>query len=224
MADPRPPDEPTHPLPLADLTGAALAGGQASRFGADKALARVGGRTLLGRVLDSFDGMAARLVVGRSAPLEGARAVPDRLAGRGPLAGLHAALEEARTPWVALAACDLPCLTPAYWRRLAAHAPGREAVVAVDEAGRFEPLAALYRTDLAPRVAARLEHGALRLSALLASVDVARVPLAALRAELGEAVLLNVNRREELRPDPCGDGGAVLASPGAPPPREGPTS
>lgn len=78
------------------ILGAVLAGGKASRFGSDKALAEIGGRTLLAHAVDMLAGWCEHVVVaGRSvAP---APTLPDwPQAGMGPLAGLAAALHHAR--------------------------------------------------------------------------------------------------------------------------------
>lgn len=78
------------------ILGAVLAGGKASRFGSDKALAEVEGRTLLARTVDALSGWCEHVIVtGRSvAP---APTLPDwPRAGMGPLGGLAAALHHAR--------------------------------------------------------------------------------------------------------------------------------
>ena len=78
------------------ILGAVLAGGAATRFGSDKALAQLGGRTLIARAVDTLSGLCEHVVVvGRaSAP---APTLPDwRRPGMGPLAGIAAALHLAR--------------------------------------------------------------------------------------------------------------------------------
>ncbi|MBA4356013.1 MAG: molybdenum cofactor guanylyltransferase, partial [Novosphingobium sp.] len=78
------------------ILGAVLAGGQSTRFGSDKALAELGGRTLLARAVEALEGMCdAVVVIGReTAP---APTLPDwPRAGMGPLGGIAAALHHAR--------------------------------------------------------------------------------------------------------------------------------
>lgn len=72
------------------ILGAVLAGGQSSRFGSDKALAALGGQTLLARAVASLEAQCdAVIVVGRGE-------VADRpRAGMGPLGGISAALHYA---------------------------------------------------------------------------------------------------------------------------------
>lgn len=74
------------------LLGVVLAGGASRRFGSDKALAEVEGRTLLAHAVDTLSGWCDQIVVvGREqAP---APTLPDwPRAGMGPLGGLAAAL------------------------------------------------------------------------------------------------------------------------------------
>lgn len=78
------------------ILGAVLAGGLSTRFGSDKAMAELGGRTLLARAVDSLAGLCELVVVvGReTAP---APTLPDwPRPGMGPLAGIAAALHLAR--------------------------------------------------------------------------------------------------------------------------------
>lgn len=77
------------------ILGAVLAGGQSSRFGSDKALAELGGRTLLAGAIAMLEVQCdAVVVVGRSdAP---GATIPDRPhAGLGPLGGIASALHHA---------------------------------------------------------------------------------------------------------------------------------
>ena len=77
------------------VLGAVLAGGQARRFGSDKALAMLGGVTLIERVLAALDAQCDAVVVtGRAHP--GRVSLTDvPAADLGPLGGLAAALAHA---------------------------------------------------------------------------------------------------------------------------------
>ena len=95
------------------LLGAVLAGGRATRFGADKALARLHDASLLDHALASLAPYCAALVVcGRdAAPVP---ALPDLPAsGLGPLGGIAGALAHAEAldfDAVLTTACDTPFL------------------------------------------------------------------------------------------------------------------
>ena len=78
------------------ILGVVLAGGKSTRFGSDKALAELGGRTLIARAVDALALWCEYVVVvGReTAP---APTLPDwPRPGMGPLAGLASALHLAR--------------------------------------------------------------------------------------------------------------------------------
>ena len=78
------------------ILGVVLAGGQSTRFGSDKALAELGGHTLLARAVDAMSGWCEYVVVaGReTAP---APTIPDwPHPNMGPLGGIAAALRLAR--------------------------------------------------------------------------------------------------------------------------------
>lgn len=181
------------------VTAVMTAGGQSSRFGSDKALAVLDGMTLLERVAGSFAGCSKRLLIAPAGKydLPGWRVVPDTRPGEGPLAGLETALEQAEAGWVAFAGIDMPFLTPGYWAALlTARPPDRPAVLSVqalDRLGRPQPLAALYHTDLRPRISELLDQGERRLSMAAPPEHTALV------SGLPERFFVNVNRREDLK-------------------------
>lgn len=78
------------------ILGAILAGGRSTRFGGDKALAILEGKTLIDRAIEAL-GAHAELVVSCGRTCKDTVSVADRPSGgSGPLAGLNAALHLAR--------------------------------------------------------------------------------------------------------------------------------
>lgn len=164
-----------------------LAGGAARRLGGgtDKPALRIGGTSLLDRVLAGCAGARTVVVVGPERPTAlPVRWVREQPPGGGPVAALAAALPELRTEVCLLLAADLPFFDAATARRLVAEltaarpdggfgggfgggsdgAPGSpplDAVVLVDPDGREQPLAAAYRVGpLRAALAALLGGGA----------------------------------------------------------------
>jgi molybdopterin-guanine dinucleotide biosynthesis protein A len=168
-----------------------LAGGRSSRMGsAHKAALVFGGRSLLGLAVDAA--RAARVVV-VVAPDGLVRGVGEVVVARefpawgGPAAALVAGLEAlppARAEWVLVLACDLPRAPEAVAALLAAAAldeaaDGCDGVLAVDGAGRRQPLLAVYRASSLEAAIARrsgpltgLAFGALTAGLALAEVRV----------------------------------------------------
>jgi molybdopterin-guanine dinucleotide biosynthesis protein A len=159
---------------IANVTGAVLVGGASSRIGSDKAHLPIGGVPGAVRVARLLDGLFAEvLLVGGDPPAEAAgRRVPD---GPGPVAalrGLVAALAASTTPWLFVAATDLPLLTPDLVLAIVAW-PEADAVVPRTQRGPH-PLCSLYRVEAVLPVARRnLAHGSLTLRSLLDEVATA---------------------------------------------------
>ena len=168
--------------PERDLTGAVLAGGSSRRMGGNKLAIPVDGVPLVERALEAVAAVATDVLLVRrpGRPIEGvapvgraaAREIVDTVDGAGPLAGIHAALQAARHDLVLVVGGDMPFLSPAVLRHLAARA--REAVdadaVALGDGSRPQPLLAVYRRRSLAVVEQMLESRALRLSDLLAQL------------------------------------------------------
>jgi molybdopterin-guanine dinucleotide biosynthesis protein A len=140
-----------------------LAGGQSSRMRRDKALLPCEGTTLLARqvrVLREL-GPVQILVSGRADADYSALGLPvllDRFADLGPLAGVERALEEAQSPLVLVLAVDLPRVTAAFLRGLAARCRPCAGVVPRTALG-LEPLAAFYPRSMRPIATTMLREG-----------------------------------------------------------------
>src|SRR5215218_5361044 len=78
------------------ILGVVLAGGQSSRFGSDKAMAELGGQTLLARAFDTLTGFCELVVIAGRERGPG-HCIPDwPHPDMGPLAGIAAGLHLAR--------------------------------------------------------------------------------------------------------------------------------
>ena len=82
------------------ILGVVLAGGQSTRFGSDKALAKLGGRTLLDRAVETLSAHCAKVVIAGRQPGPETGATPCIAdwprAGMGPLGGIASALRHAQ--------------------------------------------------------------------------------------------------------------------------------
>lgn len=146
-----------------------ICGGVSERFGArDKALARLGGRRFIDRVVYAARALTDDIVLACGAmpryaelgwplALDVADALPAAGASArrpGPLAGLAAGLEAVRGERVFLLAVDLPLVTPAALWKLRDALAEHEAVIP-ESGGRLHPLCALVRRAPARAAVAR---------------------------------------------------------------------
>lgn len=189
--------------------GIVLAGGRSSRMGASKAALEWHGSTLLRRVTGIVARAVDGLVVVVRAPGQPLPALDpavevcqDPQEGLGPLQGLAAGLAALAGRAEVAFGCstDLPFLHPAFVRRVLAAAVPDVDVVLPHARGYPQPLAAAYRTGLAPLVEKLVAARRLRPAFLFEECAVRRLDDAALLADPVLAALdpeldsvLNVN-------------------------------
>lgn len=132
------------------VSGAVLIGGESSRFGEAKHLAKSGDRTWVERIVDAMaPHLSSIVLIGRGKVPESLSTLlrlPDVPGVAGPIAGIRAAFRwNPGTSWI-VAPCDVPQLHgDAIAWLLNQRAIGRDAVLPVlDEDGPVEPLPAFY--------------------------------------------------------------------------------
>lgn len=177
----------TEHIPL--LLGAILAGGQARRFGSDKAQALYEGARLIDRVAAALAAQCNAVVVcGREEP--GFACIADwPEAGLGPLGGLAAALRHAEAgglTHVLSAGVDVPDLP----FDLAVTLAGEGAAIV-----ESQPVVGLWPVSDLPALAAFLEGGGRSLYRFADAIIARQIDL--------PAALMNVNYPEDLDPPRC---------------------
>ncbi len=180
-----------------DVTVQIMLGGLSTRMGRDKALVTLGGKTLLERAVERWQGYGAalQLSVGAAeraelAP-EGIPAVADVYPERGPLGGLHAGLHACNTPLLLLVAVDCPFLTHEQADALLDAIGDSEACVYTFE-DRPQPLFGLYRRRCWTPAETLILSGDNRMSQLLEWSNTVYVPASDL------APFRNLNTPEDL--------------------------
>lgn len=186
------------PQAEAPLSGLVLAGGMSTRFGSDKAAARVGGSSLLERSVALLQACMDEVWVSVRSEQAGDslrsrfRCLVDRYERQGPAAGLEAAHAKApQTAWLALA-CDQPGLSETEIKRLIRERdPGAAATAFCDPQTRApQPLCAIYEpATLAGLAKATAEGAAPSPRDYLQGQPLKLIPLD----------IANINSHEDLR-------------------------
>lgn len=171
--------------------GYVLAGGRSSRMGRDKSRLPWGGTTLIETIAAEIAvlGTAPVATVG-GVPVAGLRYVEDPLSGYGPVAGIAAALRDARQPWILAVACDMPGIRADFLRTLLQAAEGSGAIPVTPD-GRMHPLCAVWSATALRSFERALEAGEHRLRRVVSDLQCVFVPV----DEPG--LLRNVNTPEE---------------------------
>lgn len=158
---------------------AIVAGGRGRRLGGlDKSELVIGGRRIIERQLAVLGQVVPHVLVvtddHHRFRTSGLQVCGDFLPGAGPLGGLHTALTRSPGRRILVIAGDLPFLSAAFLRHLAARAPHADAVVPRNAAG-LQPLCAVYDRGCAAAIRGRIERGRRRLVDLAGSLRVTEV-------------------------------------------------
>lgn len=193
-----------HSARTAAPLGAVLAGGRSRRLGRDKAGEMIGGASLLQRAVATLSEVLEEVVVVGPADdavlIARVETVPDLVRGRGPLGGLHAALDRAGGRAIFALACDLPFAGPELVRHLLSRAvvEARAACVVPRWRGRLQPLCGLYAPSCLPLIEERLARDRLAVHGLLQDLEVVEVAVGPELPFHHPELLLNVNRAEDV--------------------------
>lgn len=184
------------------VTGVILAGGQGRRMGGiDKGLQELQGRTMVQWVLARLAPQVGTVLINANQNKAryaefGCAVLSDRIPDfAGPLAGLHAALEQAATPLLVTVPCDSPFLPPDLVARLHAALVAENAELAVARTGdRVHRAFCLVRRELLPQLDAFLAAGGRKLGLWHASLKAVEVGF-----DDEPAAFSNINTPEELQ-------------------------
>lgn len=177
-------------------SAAIMAGGFSRRFGQDKALFSYQGKAMLEWVASSFEGLEdVFMVTNRVYPDFSLNSYQDIIKQQGPLSGIHAALNYAKHDWVAIAACDMPFLTPKYWQTLAQFQTNQHVIMLTQKA-KLEPLAAFYHKACLPVLEQQLQQGKRAIHELIPKLNAQIIPFEILN--LAQDSLKNINYLEDI--------------------------
>ena len=189
------------------ITGLVLAGGRGTRMGSvDKGLEPFDGGPLVSHAIDRLAHQVGTIVISANAHRDryesfGHRVIADRIDGHaGPLAGVHAALDDCATDYLVAVPCDAPFFPRDLVARLAdaIDADDDESVAAVDAAMartpvRAHPVFCMVRRGTKASLIAYLEAGHRSINGWLETLRVRAVSFA------DEEAFRNLNTLDELR-------------------------
>ena len=138
-----------------------LAGGQSSRFGSDKAFAKIGDLTIVESLFFPLSLIFKKIIVVTNFP-EKYRAFPvqivtDKIRERGPLGGIYSGLLASDSERNFVVACDMPLINPRLIRYLVSIKEGQ--IVIPQAHDKLEPLFAIYSKSCLPAIASQLKAG-----------------------------------------------------------------
>jgi molybdopterin-guanine dinucleotide biosynthesis protein A len=134
-----------------NISGVILAGGAAKRFnGIIKPKILVGGKTIISRILESFDDIFDEIIIVTNTPDEfigysSCKITGDLFMNRGPIGGIHAAMKMTGSEAIFVVAGDMPYLSKKYIIRQIESFEQRKCQVLIPKINNFiEPLHGIY--------------------------------------------------------------------------------
>ncbi len=197
------------------MSGVILAGGASRRMGNNKALLPLGGRPMIAIVAERLRAVVDEVIIAADdvqtyAPYAD-RCVPDRYAGVGTLAGIHAGLAAARNDLALVVGCDMPFLDPRVLEWFVQAAAGYDVVV-LRQGDMVEPLHAAYRRTVLPEIEAAIGAGRRRVISFFPAVRVRSVlPAELVGLDPALRSFQNVNTPDEWRAISAGSRGGPTA-------------
>ena len=163
------------------VSAAILAGGQSSRMGSNKALVRVGGRTIIERIVERIMPLAEELILVTNTPEVyawlGLPMFGDLIPGKGPLGGLYSALSSVHGDHTLAVSCDQPFLNADLLRYLIGLREGYDVVVPLAPDGYPQSMHAVYGKGCLGPIRARLDADRLKMIGFFDEVRVRQVPM-----------------------------------------------
>jgi len=185
-----------------DVTGVILAGGKSSRYGTNKALAKINGIPLIENVIRVMGSLFKDLVLITNTPDEYAYLelpmYEDLIKGLGPIGGIYTALNSITNDAGFFVACDMPFLNPDLIRHLVG-IRGDFDVVVPEISGKMETLHALYAGRCIPAVRKLIDVHEYQTIRIFPEVSVRYLKENEIRRFDPELrSFFNINRPEEL--------------------------
>lgn len=159
---------------MAALDAYLLAGGQSQRMGRDKGLLELpNGQTLIEYIADQIREVCGDIFVVSNNEAYDAlpfHRIEDQFTGRGPLAGIHAALQHTTAKQIILLSCDAPYLNAGLLQHLQEKAKHQLQVASTHE-GRQHPFPGIYSSAFLAKAETHLKENQLRVMDFLATTN-----------------------------------------------------
>ena len=188
---------------MTKIAAIVLAGGKSSRMGQDKALIKLGDRSLLYQICTLAQECATQVYVVtpwiekyQAILPNNCQLIPEKVRHQGPLRGFAVGLQYVKQDWVLLLACDLPLLTASVVKQWCQYLPtvSSSAIALLPSSSKgWEPLCGFYRRSCLSSLKTYLEGGGKSFQSWLSNHTVQELPVS------DRQVLFNCNTPEEFK-------------------------
>lgn len=204
------------------INGIILSGGKSSRMGEDKALMKVGTKTIIEIMIDKLKPFCNEIIISADEIDKysqfGFKVVPDKFKNSGPLAGIYSSLLESNTERNFIISCDLPLVSQKIVERLINYNSSKEIILPVTD-GKYHQLCGVYSKSVLENTESILsaedekgrskekekrrkgegEKGRKRNTAVKRLLEISKVEFVDVTSISGENEFLNMNTVEDYK-------------------------
>lgn len=196
------------------INGIILSGGKSSRMGEDKALLKVGAKTIIEIIIDKLKPFCNEIIISADEIDKysqfGYKVVPDKFKNSGPIAGIYSSLLKSNTERNFVISCDLPLVSQKIIERLINYNSTKEILLPVTD-GMYHQLCGVYSKSVLENAESILnaevesgrkgeeEKGRKRNTSVKRLLDISQVDFVDVNSISGENEFLNMNTIEDFR-------------------------
>ncbi|MHC4874200.1 MAG: molybdenum cofactor guanylyltransferase [Planctomycetota bacterium] len=162
-------------------TAIILAGGNSTRMGEDKSMLAVNNKPVIQHIADQLSPCFDEVIIGSNDvdkyQFLNLKTVCDKEMNQGPLMGILSTLLKSDNELNFVVACDIPQLNLELIDKMLKLASGYDIVMPVTEAGKYEPLFAVYKKSVIPYAEEILEGGQRKVTSMFDKANVKYVKL-----------------------------------------------
>ncbi|MCK5729950.1 MAG: molybdenum cofactor guanylyltransferase [Draconibacterium sp.] len=155
------------------ITGIILAGGKSKRMGADKALLKTNGKTLLEQSIELIQPFCNTILISSNNSkhkIFGHKIIHDEISNCGPIGGIYSCLKKSETDWNFVLSVDSVFVESEFIKFLITEIDSISAIVPIHSEGK-EPLIALYHKNSLMEFEKMLKLGDFKMYNLINSVN-----------------------------------------------------
>jgi len=179
------------------ITGIILAGGKSSRMGEEKGLVEFRSKRLIEYSIDLFQKLKYQIIIIANDNCYDSYGFPvysDIIQDKGPMAGIHTALQNSSTQWNAVITCDVPLIDFNVFRIIENSRHGYDAVMPRFN-NRLQPLTAMYQTKCKDSFYSSIREDQLRVRMLTE-----KFPTNIIEFDSGfKSSFTNINTKEDIK-------------------------
>lgn len=195
------------------INGIILSGGKSSRMGEDKALLKVGTKSIIEIMIAKLKPFCNEIIISADETEKysqfGYKVVPDKFKNSGPLAGIYSSLLESNTERNFVISCDLPLVSQNIIERLISNISTKEIILPVT-GEKYHQLCGVYSKSVLQNAESILnaevekrrrgegEKGRKRNTAVKRLLEISQVEFVDVTSISGENEFLNMNTAEDF--------------------------